>query len=219
MCSTLLGMCMHARHGAADDGDPCATLPPAEITVSAEHAIPRIDYTHSSREIRRELGSTPYTVALGLTRSSTTLSVQLLLKAVVPAGDERLCARPQIDVVLRHSQLDVWLAREIEHDACVAAAVLEHEMTHVAIERDTLDWTAQQLQTQLLGHYAQRVLRGTDAQIKTQLVQDFEERWSPALESLLRSSTERHAAHDEQDSYGDAQACDGELYQVARRLQ
>jgi hypothetical protein len=219
MCAAILGMCMHVRHSAADDGDPCAALPPAEITVAAEHAIPRIDYSHSSREIRRQLGSAPQTVALGLTQSSTTLSVELLLKAVVPAGDDRLCARPQIDVVLRHSHLDVWLAREIEHDACVAAAVLEHEMTHVAIERDILDWAAQQLQAQLQWHYAQRVLHGTEAQIKAQLVQDFEEKWTPALVAMLQSSTPRHVAHDEQDSYGDAQACDGELYQVARRLQ
>jgi hypothetical protein len=188
---------------AADAGEaasPCGpNLPAAEIRVVAEHAIPHVDHTRPATEIARQLNAAPHNVALGLTHTSTTLSVDMLLKALEAAEDA--------------------LLREIERDACVSAVVLEHEMKHVAIERDTLDWAAQQLETQLQVWYAERVLRGTEAQIKAGLVQDFEERWTPALEALLQSSTPRHVEHDRQDSYGDAQACGGELYQTARRMQ
>jgi hypothetical protein len=208
---------------AADAGEaasPCGPdLPAAEIRVVAEHAIPHVDHTRPATEIARQLNAAPHNVALGLTHTSTTLSVDMLLKALEAAEDALLCARPQVNVTLRHSRIDIWLAREIERDACVSAVVLEHEMKHVAIERDTLDWAAQQLETQLQVWYAERVLRGTEAQIKAGLVQDFEERWTPALEALLQSSTPRHVEHDRQDSYGDAQACGGELYQTARRMQ
>jgi hypothetical protein len=187
--------------------------------VVAEHAIPRIDHTRPASEIAHQLNSAPSSVALGLTRTSTALSVDLLLKAVETSERELLCARPQVNVALRHSRMEVWLAREIEGHSCVSAVVLEHEMKHVAIERDTLDWAAQQLETQLQLWYQDRVLRGTEAQIKAVLVKDFEERWTPALQALLESSAARHLEHDREDGYRDAQACDGALQQAARRLQ
>jgi hypothetical protein len=211
---------LSVRPSLADESAPCpASIPPADIRVSAVHAFPRVDYSHASSEIREQLRSAPHTVALGLTQSSTTLSVEVLLKAVQAPGQPFLCARPQVDVTLRHTNLNVWIARELAPDACITARVLEHEMNHVAIERDTLDWAAQQLQAQLQAWYETRVLRGTEAQIKAGLVRDFEERWTPALSALLETSSARHAKFDAQDSYGDAAACEGELMRSARRLQ
>jgi hypothetical protein len=211
---------LSVRAALAAEAPPCPeAVPAADIRVSAVHSFPRVDYSHASSEIREQLRSAPHTVALGLTQSSTTLSVDVLLKAVQLPGQAVLCARPQVDITLRHAHLDVWVARELAPDACIAARVLDHEMNHVAIERDTLDWAAQQLQSQLQAWYQARVLRGTASQIKAGLVRDFEERWTPALSALLESSSARHAQFDAQDSYGDAEACDGELVRTARRLQ
>jgi hypothetical protein len=217
--ASLALLCTSAASGG-EEVDRCPQdLPPAEVHVAAEHAFPNIDYSHPSREIQRQLDSAPHTVALGLTQSSTAVSVEVRLRALHFADDETLCARPQVEVTLRHARLEVWVAREVEHDACMARLILQHEMTHVAIERDTLDWAAQQLESQLQAYYQAQVLRGTAAQLRAQLAQDFESRWTPALEALLRSSTPRHAAFDRQDSYGDAEACGGDLQRAARRFQ
>ena len=203
---------------AAGETDCAEDVPPADIRVLAEHAFPHVDYVRSSHDIRQQLHSGPHTVALGMTQASTTLSVEALIKGVHTGDGSALCARPQIDVTLRHSHLAVSLAREIEHDECVSSLVLAHELKHVEIERDTLDWAAQQLQSQLQAYYQARVLRGSDAQIRAGLVRDFEERWTPVLDTLLQSSGALHAEHDENDSYGDGEACGGELYRTAQRL-
>ena len=204
----------------AASAEPCGRdLPPAEIRVSTEHTFPRVSYAHSSGEIRRQLGSAPRMIALGLTQSSTALSVEVQLQSVRDAGGELLCARPEVRVTLRHAHLDVWIASELQRDACVSAIVLEHEMQHVAIERDTLDWAAQQLESRLQAWYQDRVLQGSESDIKAGLVRDFAQRWTPVLEELLDSSRPRHAAFDQRDSYGDASACGGDLFRSARYLQ
>jgi hypothetical protein len=213
------GACASASTSADDGMQVChSDLPAAEIRVVAEHAEPRVDHTRPAAEIAHQLGSAPYGVALGLTQTSTTLSVEVLLKAIEVDQDAVLCARPHVNVTLRHARIDVWVARELERDDCACALVLEHEMKHVATERETLDWAARQLETQLQAWYQDRLLHGTEAQIKAGLAQDFDEKWTPVLEALLHSSSARHAEHDLQDSYGDAQACGGALYRAAMRL-
>jgi hypothetical protein len=193
-------------------------VPPATIEVVTEHAIAQVDHSRSAREIRHRLESAPHTVALGLTQSSTTLSVDVVLRAVPRPGGDTLCARPALQVTLRHPRIEILVARELEPDGCIAALVLAHEMRHVAIERDTLDWAAQQLELQLQRHYQASVLQGTEAEIKAALVHDFDERWTPALRELLESSNARHAAFDAQESYGDTEACGGDLLRTAREL-
>jgi hypothetical protein len=218
LCAALLAIPSVDALAESSAGNCPTEVPEADIRVVAEHAFPQVDYAHASREIRQALQSGPHSVAFGLTRASTTLSVEALIKGVRAGAGEALCARPQVDVTLRHAQLAIWLASEIESDRCVSALVLAHELKHVDIERDILDWAAQQLQSQLQSHYQDRVLHGTQAQIKAELVRDFEERWTPVLDALLRSSSVRHAALDEQDSYADGEACGGALYRTAKRL-
>ncbi len=204
---------------AADTGDVCAgQLPPAEVKVNTSDLVPHVNFQHTAAEIHDQLGSGPQSVALGMTQTSTNLSLDIALRTVALGRAGRLCARPQLEVNLKHAEVEVWMATEIQHDECVRDVVLKHELKHVQIERDTLRWAAQELESQLRLYYTPRVYMGTEAEIKAQLSSEFETRWLPALQTLLQSSNARHLEHDERDSHGDAEACNGALLTTAHRL-
>jgi hypothetical protein len=115
--------------------------------------------------------------------------------------------------------IEVRLAAEIEDDTCVAQAVLDHEMTHVAIEHETLEEAARTLEAQMREYYHERVLHGDESRIMAELASQFEQEWAPALQALLGASALRHAEHDERDSYGDKQTCEGALIAIARSIE
>ena len=208
------------RAAAQDLAVLCAAqLPPGEVRVQTLHAVPRVSYAYSAREIWQRLGARRGTVALGLTETSTSVAMEVTLHRVVSEDGLYSCARPEIDVVLSHSAIEVRLAAEIEDDTCVAQAVLDHEMTHVAIEHETLEEAARVLGAQMREYYRERVLHGEDSRIRAELAWQFEQQWGPALQALLGASALRHAEHDERDSYGDKEACAGALIAIARRIE
>jgi len=198
----------------------CSLLaPPARIEVIAAHAIPQVNFRYAAADIRRELNSGPLAVALGMTQTSTSFSADIALGTVPLRGQPGVCARPRIELTLRHSRIEVRLAREIQDDGCVADVVLKHELGHVAIERDSLSAAAETLRERLTAYYAGRVYVGTEEEINAELAGEFEHRWAPELNALLKAANERHAAYDEADSAYDTRACNGGLHRVARRLQ
>lgn len=209
------------RTAAAEDINAlcAAQLPAGEVRVHTEHAVPQVSYAYSAREIWQRLGARSGTVALGLTETSTSVVMEVTLHRAVSEDGLHSCARPEIDVIASHSAIEVRLASEIENDACVAGAVLDHEMTHVAIEHEALDQAARTVGSQMQEYYRERVLHGDESQVIGELARHFEERWAPALQTLLGASSLRHAEHDERDSYGDKEACEGALIRIARSIE
>lgn len=205
-----------AQEGAA----LCAAeLPAGVVRVQTQHAVPRVTYARSAREILERLGARHGAVALGLTETSISLAMEVVLHRAVAEEEVTGCARPEIDITLSHATMDVMLASEIEQDACVAAVVLAHEMTHAAIEREALESAAATLSVQMQAYYLDRVLFGGEAEVTAQLALDFEQHWAPALEALLRASDQKHAEYDARDSYGDRDACQGALVRIARSIE
>jgi len=220
----LLGLTLAGSYAAADEPDACAAhLPAAVVRVSTRHATPQVSYARSAREIQGRLGahgpSVNPGVTLGTTQTSTALSVDLLVHRAVSRDAGHGCARPEISIHLSHASVEILLASEIQHDACVADAVLNHEMVHVAIEHETLDWAGRSIEAQMQEHYRDRVFDGDEAAVRAQLAQEFEQRWGPALEALLGMSQLKHAEHDARDSYTDREICGGALLRIARSLE
>ena len=214
----LLGAVPSAPALAAGS-DECGAQPAASIVrVHIQHAIPRVTYARTAREIWQELGARPNGVALGLTASSTSLSLDAVLHKAVSRDGQTACARPEIDVTLGHAKLEVVLASEIERDECVAHVVLSHELKHVAIEREALEWTGQMLEKAMQRYYRDRVYAGTDHEISAQLAQEFQQRWTPTLQTLVGMSLAEHRQHDERDSYADTNACEGALVRIGRSV-
>lgn len=217
VCALLCAL-QSAPARAAGSEQCGAQLVASIVRVHIQHAIPRVTYKHSAREIWHQLGGHRNGVALGLTASSTSLSLDAVLHEAVSGDGQTTCARPEIDVTLGHAKLEVLLASEIEQDDCVARVVLSHELKHVAIEREALEWAGEMLEKTMQRYYRDRVYSGTDHEISTQIAQEFQQRWTPALETLAGLSLAKHREHDERDVYADTNACEGALVRIGRSV-
>lgn len=191
-------------------------VPQSRIEVITRHANPVITFERSARHLRMQLAADAAVVALGMTESSTALSMEIALNAVDGAVAGIRCARPNLYVVLTHSRLEVALASELQDNACAARAVLAHEFEHVQIEQAGLESIAAELEARLERHYGGRVFAGTSDEIRRTLRQEFDGIWGPLLEQLLARTAAMHAAHDREDSRHDQTACNGDLLRLAR---
>jgi hypothetical protein len=219
LCWSLGALSCAAAHAERTTSAPapCAErLPAADIRVQVRHGIPRVHYERSAREIWQQLGARPDTIALGLTETSSALSLELALYSLSVNG--QTCARPRIAVTVSHARIEVMLAREIQHERCVSDLVLAHEMRHVAIEREALEFAARELERRMRHYYDGRIYVGRTPQILAQLTREHELHWAPQAKRLLHSVLTRHGEHDERDTYADWQACEGALLAVSKHL-
>jgi hypothetical protein len=219
LCWSLAAFGCVGAHAEPTTTQPAACagrLPAAEIRVHVRHGIPHVHYERSAKEIWQLLGARPDTIALGLTETHTALSLELALHSQSANG--QTCARPRIDVTMSHARIEVMLAREIQHESCVAELVLAHEMQHVAIERDALEFAARELQARMRQYYDERIYLGSVTQIVQQLTREHELHWAPQARRLLRTILARHGEHDEHDADADRQACEGALLAVSKQI-
>ena len=219
--AVLIGLSLAGPQATASDAlDACpAQLPAGAVRIATRHATPHLSYEHSAREIGRRLDAPGDGVTLGMTQTSSAVSVDIIVHRTVSSKGGRVCARPEIGIELAHTSVEILLASEIQGEPCVADAVLNHEMVHVAIEHETLDWAGRSLEAQMRDYYRERVFDGDETTLRTQLAQEFEQRWSPALEALLGMAKLKHAEHDERDRYADREICGGALLRIARRIE
>ncbi|MBX3704813.1 MAG: hypothetical protein KF822_13650, partial [Steroidobacteraceae bacterium] len=80
-------------------------VPQSRIEVTTRHATPVITFERSARHLRMQLAADAAVVALGMTESSTALSMEVTLNAVDGTVAGVRCARPNLYVVLTHSRL------------------------------------------------------------------------------------------------------------------
>jgi hypothetical protein len=113
--------------------------------------------------------------------------------------------------------MTVYVARELANDACGHAAVLAHEMKHVAALRDHMADTARTLEAKLPQLFGQRIIKARDADAGEAQVR---EALRTFLEEFITLNTaelkERNAAVDSTDEYARVNgACGGVTVQPA----
>ena len=200
-----LGGC-DALTGAANKVNPfasfetrCARLPASRVEVVQGEVTPTQDHSLSHRSLTQLAQDDPDAHrTYGLTRATFSENAQLDIRGLRDASTKRSCARPQVRVELGMGPMTVYVARELEGDACRVAAVTEHEMKHVAVYRDHLRAAAADLADRLPELYGQRVfVAGDSAQTEAQMrgmLQEF-------MGAFMRESTRRlKARQDEVDS-------------------
>jgi hypothetical protein len=98
--------------------------------------------------------------------------------------------------------MTVYVASELANDACGHAAVLAHEMKHVAAFREHMADTASTLEAELPQLFGQRIIRARDADAGEAQVR---EALHAFLEEFIARNTaqlkERHAAIDSAEEY------------------
>jgi hypothetical protein len=157
-------------------------------------------------------------VNFGLTQVETRVEQRVALATLRGAGDQRLCARPRIDLTLVLHRVRVHVARELLGDKCAVAAVWHHELRHFAIYQESLTQTAAELEHLMRAYYDGPVLVGSEAEIRDGVERELRERWALEIEAMQERSNLEHEALDARDGNADSTLCDGALARLAARL-
>jgi hypothetical protein len=190
----------------------CEQLPASRVEVRQQAIRPVTNDTLPYRELTR-LGEENLAThrILGLTKTEFRQEVALEVRGIADSGGERSCSRPHIVVDLTMTPMTVYVASELANDACGHAAVLPHEMKHVAAFREHMTDTARALEAELPQVFAQRIVKardadGGEAQVRRAL--------RAFLEEFITLNTaelkERNAAVDSAEEYARVSgACGG----------
>jgi hypothetical protein len=193
-------------------------LPPARVEVRATFTEPAISFELSAAQIRQLSRTTQPGVNFGLTQVETRVEQRIALASLRGTGDQRLCARPRIDLTLVLDRARVHVARELLGDECAVAAVWHHELRHFAIFQESLSATAAELERLMRAHYDGQVLVGGQAEIREGVERELRERWLLEIEAMQARSNLEHEALDARDAHSDETLCDGALARLAARL-
>jgi hypothetical protein len=181
----------------------CERLPASRIEVRQQAIRPVTNDALPYRELTRLGEDNPATHrTLGLTKTEFRQEVAIEIKGLADSGSGRSCSRPRIVLDLTMAPMTVYVASELANDACGHAAVLAHEMKHVAAFREHQADTARALEAELPQLFGQRVIKARDADAGEAQVREALQAF---LEEFIARNTaqlkERHAAVDTAEEY------------------
>ncbi len=190
----------------------CEQLPASHVEIRQQAIRPVRDDTLPYRELTRLGQENPATHrTLGLTKTEFRQEVAIEVKGIVDSGGGRSCSRPGVVIDLTMAPMMVYVASELANDACGHAAVLAHEMKHVAAFREHMAGTARTLEAELPQLFGQRIIKARDADAGEEQVREALRTY---LEEFIAVNTaelkERNAAVDSTEEYARVSgACGG----------
>lgn len=213
--------------GAVDSD--CPPFEEPAIDVRPQIIRPRIDNTRNlhalmvmAKESSDQFSSARKEIPIGLTASALTMTTHYKILMQDHPMRRTSCAQiSSLTLSFGFPDTTVYLAREIPYNSCGYQEVLEHELTHVAIDRalvrDALPHLTQELErfVRQLG-----VIRSNSPEEARGLIEDhvnaFIRRWSQELSSL------RHEKQNDFDSPEEYErltlSCEGELGEMVRQF-
>jgi hypothetical protein len=181
----------------------CARLPPGSLDVVATPIVIRTDDTRSSAELTaRNKNPSARHRTLGLTEARIGHRAAVAVNGLQNAQRERGCFQVSVHIELFMEPMTVFIASEFRDDPCRHAAVLSHEMKHVAVYNAYLA-DAQRNLTHALPQVVDRgLIRAVDATVTQQEVQRA---LDPFLDRFLQQNSDevmtRQSAVDSAEEY------------------
>ena len=148
--AAALSLCLAANTAVAQRPAGCRPVPnrTIEVEVRIDVPAPRFDRTLSREQLTGFAPHGPGTSVLGLTRSRLNVASQATY-AYYPEASGVCIWIERVDVVLRYSALEVYVAEEYDLYSCAYREILRHENLHVAIARAHVDQYANKMQLSL----------------------------------------------------------------------
>jgi hypothetical protein len=140
----------------------CASLPPATYEVVATPLEFQEDDGVGIAELTTKSGSSlARHRTYGLTTANFGQQTETELRLVEQRATGRTCATPHVIVRLSMQPVVVYVARELAADACQHDVTREHELKHVAVNREALEDATRALHRDLATAMGTSVLQGS----------------------------------------------------------
>ncbi len=189
-------------------------LPKTAIDVVTTPIVYATNRDRSYTELTQMSGEGGSAVlALGLTTAEISQHASLETAGIEDTKSGRICVRPAIRVELSMTPMTVYVGREVAGDPCREAAILEHEMKHVAVYRQRLEEIGAEVRAALVKSYGSRVFYFSDrAGGQRQMQKALTDELDTLLGENARQIKERQRTVDSPEEYARvAAACGGML--------
>ena len=201
----------------ADAGNPfasfesrCGKLPAARFDVATvPMQVEEVDSQDVATLTARSKADPARHRTYGLTTVSFGHNTQSELRMIEDRGGARACGTPTVRAELSMQPAVVYLARELEGQACERAATREHELQHVAVYRTMLAESAQRLTDELPGALGRRMRTASStAELKRKFDADLRAYMTRFMNERQADMTARQALIDTPEEYARvAHAC------------
>lgn len=182
--------------------------PPREVPVELVIDDPPVtrDFSQPFAALHRRAGTPPPDPRGGRLHLGVTivrLAFGTELGFAMTSGLAGVCLRPQsIKLTLGHTLHQVLIASEVPRGGCLFQEVLEHEMRHVAVNRQTLATYAPRVREAAARWAADAVARGGDSQAMAASLRDqLGAAVKPVLDQLNTTRRNQQAAIDTPEEY------------------
>ena len=195
--------------GPAHGADCAPPESPPTLLVTVDDAEPRLDHTLGRDELgdlargSRDALHATQVRPLGLTSARLKIAIRTTNRAL-ERPDGITCVWPDSATVeIGFDELTVYVARDYRPGSCAYAQTLDHEMTHVAINRRAVQAVVPRLERALAGAIRDApVLQVRDAdEARSAYTNLIDRRLSPILDDMEAQRRRDNAAIDTPDSY------------------
>ena len=211
-CDAVTGAAQRAGVLPTFEAHCAKALPATRVAVNALPAPYDTDFSRPYAELTRmgvEAGADERVI--GLTRARMSHRATIVVAGIEEPRSRKVCVRPEIDVELSLLPLTVFVGREFRDDDCRRAAIVEHELKHVAVYRAYLDEVAGEVREEVARAYGNTVMQfASRDEAQREIEQALVGYLNPLLERTSREVKRRQATVDTPDEYARvAAACGG----------
>ncbi|MDQ6620966.1 MAG: hypothetical protein M3Z31_14950 [Pseudomonadota bacterium] len=180
----------------------CEALPPARFEVVAAPIAFVEDFSQSLSALSSMNDAPRFRRTVGLMQARIAYESTLESKGLEDRPGGRVCSRPSVRLVFSATPMTVFVAREFADDRCRRTMILEHEMRHVAVYRESLNELVERARRELTAAYGDQVLYANDAresqETMRQRLQAFMRKFMQARYAEIKA---RHAEIDTSEEY------------------
>lgn len=209
--ATLLGMLISLPVIA----DGCVQLPKPSVTIKrlTENVTVNTRYSVKSLNNLSAALAPASNHVLGLTRGNASVEFKTNTPSLIDRAGRWECTSPQITLIYGFSPVTIYVAKEFPEGSCAYKEIYEHEMRHLKAYQAHIVGIEKELQEVLTSRFQTGApWRAPVGQTAAKLQQEFNERWVPYVQSVIKRVDEAQAQIDTPEEYERvASACDGEI--------
>jgi hypothetical protein len=211
-CDAVTGAAQRAGVVPTFEQHCAKSLPPTRVEVVAIPVRYDTDTSRPYAELARmgvEAGENERVV--GLTRARISHSASIAVNGIEEPRTKTVCVRPEIRVELSLLPMTVFVGREFRDHDCRRAAIVEHELKHVAVYSAYLAEIAGEVRAEITRAYGNAVMQfASRDEAQREIEQALTGYLNPLLERTSRELKLRQAGVDTPAEYARvAAACGG----------
>lgn len=124
-----------------------------------------------------------YVLGLTALQKKTVINFQGEVWPDHPSGGE--CMAPSISIELIYDPMEVYIGSEFTPDTCIYNMVLDHEMEHVKLYRQSMKTTEDIIRRLLEQRFGGKTIYAPSGQARSLLASEIDQVWRPLIQSEL----------------------------------